>query len=306
MGIISKVRVDKILSYLNSFGMSETCKEFNIKESTVERYKLEKRFINTRQPKILLLDIETARMWVGVWQTGKQYVGYHQIIKDWFILGWSCKWLFDFKVYSDFVTPKEAIERDDDRVCHSIWKMIEDADIVITHNGNSFDLPKINTRYIANKILPNSSFNSIDTCRASKKHFSFSSNALNYLGRYLLRKEKLNTNYQLWIDCEQGNEKQLKYMQVYCDEDVSLLEEVYLELRPYIKSHPNLGVLMGSEEPCCPNCGSFDIDDTDSYYTTPQNMYVSVRCNGCGAVNRRKNTELTKKQRDVLLVSTAR
>jgi RNase P subunit RPR2 len=88
--------------------------------------------------------------------------------------------------------------------------------------------------------------------------------------------------------------------------DTSLMEEVYLELLPWIKSHPNLAVLMNAKEQCCPNCGSFEFDEGEGYYTTAQNKYVSVRCGKCGAVNRKKASEITIDQRKVMLVPNAR
>jgi RNase P subunit RPR2 len=95
-------------------------------------------------------------------------------------------------------------------------------------------------------------------------------------------------------------------MEVYCKEDTALLEEVYLELRPWIKSHPNLAVIMEAEAPCCPNCGSFEFEEGEGYYTTPQNKYVTIRCKDCGAVNRKKVSELSAKCKNNLLVPTAR
>ena len=122
----------------------------------------------------------------------------------------------------------------------------------------------------------------------------------------MLNKQKLHTDYQLWIDCENGDQDALDKMEEYCKGDTSLLEEVYLELRPWIKSHANLAVLMDAHEPCCPNCGSFDIIQGDGYYTTPQNKYTAVRCGDCGAVNRLKVSEITKEQRKIMLVPNAR
>jgi len=302
----SEKHVAKVLAYLNENGESKTLKKFEIKAETLSRYKRRKRFFETKNPKILLLDIETARMIFGGWNTGKQYVGHGQIIKDWFMLGWACKWIFEPDTKSDFVTGKEALLRDDSRICKSLWKLVDQADIIITHNGNSFDIPKINTRFFLNGLPPPMSYQTIDTCRVGRKYFAFSSNALNYLGKLIVNKEKLHTSYQLWIDCENGDQEQLDFMEEYCIGDTTLLEEVYLELRPWIKSHPNLAVLMDAQEQCCPNCGGFDFESNGGYYTTPQNRYESVRCKSCGAVNRKRSSEITKDQRKALLVPSAR
>lgn len=304
--IASEKRINEIIAFCEEHGEEKTLKEFNINNETLHRYQREKRFNETRKAKILLLDIETARMIMGAWHLGKQRLGYDQVIKDWFMLGWSAKWLFEDKTYSAFVNGREAIERDDCRISKELWLLMNDADIIISHNGNQFDLKKITTRFIVNKIAPPTPFLSLDTFQIAKKQFGFSSNALNYLGKLLLSKEKLHTDYELWIKCENGDDEALSYMDSYCQQDVLLLEEVYLELRPYIKSHPNVGLLMDSTEPRCPNCGSTNIQYTDNYYTTPANQYRVVRCMDCGAPNRLPQGILSYNDRKNLIRPIAR
>ena len=302
----SIAQIDKVLAYLNENGETETLQYFGITAETLNRYGRSKRFSETKNPKILLLDIETARMHFGGWRLGKQYIGPTQVIKDWFMFGWACKWLYSSTVTSDFVTAKESLLRDDKRIAKSLWKLVDQADIIISHNGDRFDLPKINWRFLINGLKPPMPYRSIDTYKSTYKQLGASSHALNFLGKMILSKEKIHTEYQLWIDCEEGNQEALDQMEEYCKGDTSLLEEVYLEVRPWIKSHPNLAVFMETDEQCCPNCGSFDFEDGESYYTTPQNKYVSVRCASCGAVNHRKKSEMTKEQRKVMLVPNAR
>lgn len=305
---LSEDRINSILEYCNENGEPKTCKQFKINIETLHRYQRERKWRDTKQPKILLLDIETARMHVGVWRLGKQRVGPDNVIKDWFMLGWGAKWLFNSETQSDFVTGKEALKRDDKRICKSLWKLVNDSDIIITHNGIQFDVPKINTRFILNGLTPPAPYLMIDTKKIAYKQFGFSSNALNYLGKIMLSKEKIHTDYQLWIDCEEGKQESIDFMETYCKGDVGLLEEVYLELRPWIKSHPNLAIMMDAKDPCCPNCGSFSLTEENHYYTTPQNKYKVVRCNSCGAVNRRaiSDLDLTPAQRKSRIVPSSR
>ena len=73
-------------------------------------------------PKILLLDIETAPMEVYVWGLYKQYIPHDNIIKDWCMLSWVAKWLYDEDTKSDLITAEEAIDRNDKRIVKSIHK----------------------------------------------------------------------------------------------------------------------------------------------------------------------------------------
>jgi RNase P subunit RPR2 len=183
---------------------------------------------------------------------------------------------------------------------------VDDADVIIAHNGTRFDIPKINTRFILNGLKPPHPYQVLDTNKVAYKQFGFSSNKLDYLGKLLVNKQKQHTDYELWIKCENGDQESLDYMKEYCIADTTLLEEVYVQLRPWMKSHPNLAVLMDAKEPCCPNCGGFEFTEGNHYYTTPQNKYQTVRCNSCGAVNRKKVSELTNEQRKTILVPAAR
>jgi hypothetical protein len=250
--------------------------------------------------KILLFDIETTPMEVYVWGLfGNKYINHGNIIEDWNILSWSAKWLCDSEVMSEIQSPEDAINRDDSKVVGGIWDLINQADIVIAHNGDKFDLKKLNTRFHMNGYLPPSPYQSIDTLKVAKRSFAFSSNRLDYLGKIMTNKGKIDTNFKLWTDCLKGDKKALKEMLQYNEEDVRLLEEVYVELRPWIKSHPNVGIYVDGE--ACPSCGSDDIVPNGGYYTTMVNQYESFRCNGCGSLSRKLQSELTASDRKRLM-----
>ena len=234
---------------------------------------------------------------VWVWDFGKQYVPPTNLVKDednkqrvWHVLSWAAKWLYDDNVMSDIVTPKESINRDDSRVLNSIWKILDEADIVIAHNGDRFDLRKLNARFILNDMPPPSPYKSIDTLKIARKEFAFSSNKQDFLTKTFGLAEKLKTDFQLWIDCMNGDKKALDNMLNYNERDVVGLEQVYLKLRPYIKNHPNLGVLM--DENVCPSCGSKSIKASNATYFTSSNEFPVYRCSGCQSPFIRSKTSL--------------
>jgi transposase-like protein len=257
-------------------------------------------YLSPSGAKILLFDIETTPMEVFVWGLfGNKYIQHGNVIKDWNVLSWSAKWLFDSQVISDIQTPKEAKSRDDKRVLGGIWDLINQANVVIAHNGDKFDLKKLNTRFHMNGYLPPSPYQSIDTLKVAKRNFAFSSNRLDYLGQIMTNKGKISTNFKLWTDCLDGNKEALQKMLAYNEEDVRLLEEVYVELRPWVKSHPNVGVYMSGE--VCPTCGSDDIHTNGGYYTTNANRYESYRCGGCGSLSRKLKSVLSLEDRRELM-----
>ena len=300
MSNTSIARISEVLEYYDEHGLTKTCEKYDILPSTIERYDRKKRNSQKRKAKILCFDIETSKMIFWGWRCGKQFVGPDQIIDDWHVICWSAKWLYSTEVMSDYQTPEEAKNMDDKRVLQSIWKLLEQADIVISHNGKKFDHRKLTSRFILNGIKPNSPYAFIDTLEHSKKIGAFSSNRLNYLGQLFFRKEKLATDHTLWTRCKAGEQEALDYMSEYCNEDVRLLEGVYLELRPYMKSHPNLGLLVESEKQVCCNCGSENLELVpEAYYLTSVNKYPVLRCmeENCGAFSRGRKAEKTDKEK---------
>lgn len=235
--------------------------------------------------KILIFDIENAPLEVYCWNRRLWNVNINpeQIIKEWFMICWSAKWLNSPKVLDDCLTPKEAKNRDDKRIVKKLWGLFDEADMIVAHNGKKFDIPMTNTRFITHKLKPPKPYRIIDTKEQASKYFVFTYNKLDYLGQVFGVGRKQDTDFQLWIDCVAGQKKALKTMLDYNIQDVLLLEEVYLKLRPYMKSHPNLNLFQ--PEDGCANCGSLNIK-VAGYYTTQTRRYRSFQCDDCGAYSR--------------------
>jgi len=254
---------------------------FDISLETINRYK--RTYNKKPTAKVLLFDIETAPVMAFVWQMWKQNVNKDQIINDWFILTWSAKWLYSPEIINAKLTPKEAKAQDDKRITIPLWHLFEEADILIAHNAINFDVPKMNTRFIMNGLKPPSPYQIIDTLKVARKEFAFSHNRLDYLGTLFGVGNKNKTDFDLWKNCYAGKKDALAEMLSYNDQDVILLEDVYVKLRPWIKSHPNMNLY--TEDNVCSNCGSRRIINTGTYRTNV-NEYLSEQCE-CGAWSRK-------------------
>jgi DNA polymerase III epsilon subunit-like protein len=64
---------------------------------------------------------------------------------------------------------------------------MDEADLICAHNGDAFDIKKINSRLIVNGFKPPSPFKTIDTLKIARRVFKFDSNKLDNIGRYLSR-----------------------------------------------------------------------------------------------------------------------
>lgn len=246
-------------------------------------------------PKILILDIETAPILANVWGLWKQNVGLNQIDRDWYMLCYSCKWLYSDEVLSGKLNKEEMMNHDDKRITEELWVLLDEAELVVAHNGQRFDIPKINTRFLIHGLKRPSPYKIIDTLLLVRKQFGFSSNKLDALAGYLGFDHKLDTDFTLWSRCIKGDVEAMEYMSKYCDRDILLLEEVYLELRPWMPNHPNIGLYFDETKQMCPNCGSTDIKDEKPYYTSVS-RFPTYRCNSCGAISRGKKSDNDNKK----------
>lgn len=305
------MEVDKVVKIFREYpermgyGSGKLAKWFNCSRDDVKKARkiIRNKEVPKNFPKILIFDIETAPIQGSVWRIWNTNVNLEQIESDWFCLTWSAKWLYSNDTISDKLTKEEVLAENDLRLLKGIWKLIDEADIIIAHNCKKFDAPRLNTRFIINKLQPPSTYKVIDTLYESKKIFDFTSNKLDYINKVLGLSQKLDTGgAKLWIDSLKGDEDALLKMETYNRQDVDILEELYLTIRPWIKSHPNMGVYM-QQTNVCSACGSSNIKPTSKYHTTHTSMYKIYKCKDCGAESRRRQSDLDKSVRKDLLVS---
>lgn len=256
-------------------------------------------------PKVLLLDVETAPIEAYVWRLWKENIGWNQVVSQWYMLCWSAKWLYSNDTISACLTPEEALAENDTRIMQELWKLVDEANIIVAHNAKNADVPWMNTRFILDGLTPPSPYTIIDTLEIARKNFAFSSNKLDALAEYFEIEHKINVDFELWRECRHGNKKALEDMVFYNKKDVDILEQVFLKLRPWIKSYPNVNNYVDSQRVCCATCGSDNLEEiTNNFYYTSTGKYTLYRCKDCGAITRGRYNLRTPK--NIKAVSVAR
>lgn len=243
-----------------------------------------------KPPKILLLDIETLPIEALVWSTFKTTIYMEQVKKDWSVLCWAAKWLFDDEVMGQSVRPDEAMAHKDNSVLQRVWELMNEADVIIWHNGNEFDAKKLNWRFFVNGYPKPMYYQSIDTKKVVNDNFAPTYAKLDWVAQVLGIGRKVETDFKWWKECEAGSKKYLDMMLHYNKQDVHLEEEVYLKLRPWMDKHPNLGLYANHIGNSCPACGGNNLH-WKGKYATALGLYQGFRCEDCGAIGRS-----TKKQ----------
>lgn len=243
-----------------------------------------------RSARILLLDIETLPGEYYAFDPRVDYLSPDKQIKDWSIACWGAKWLFDDEIMGEAVTPEEAYHRQDKSILSTIWKLMDEAHIVVTQNGINFDHKKLNSRFIEHQMAPPAKAMRVDTFKTAKETFGWSYNRLDELGKKLGIGKKIDMSFVDWKNCLTRDESAgvaLNHMLTYCKRDIApLLEDVYLAMLPYMENHPNMNVFSALEAFVCPKCESGGLEWGEKPYATPQGLWEAFRCTACGATGR--------------------
>lgn len=232
-----------------------------------------------RQIKRLFFDIESSQLIAKLWRVGKvRWIDYGRIIKDKKIICVSYKWQFEDKVHTIIWDQNQ----NDKQLLKKFIKILGEADEIVAHNGDRFDIKEIRTRAIQEGLLMFPHYRSFDTLKKARKYFNFHSNKLDYLGEIFQVGRKLDhEGIELWDQVESGNAQALKKMVQYCEQDVLLLEDVFHFLSPYVDHNTNYAVLLKKEKYNCPHCAGENVEfhHTD---TTPKGwVHRWMKCKGC-------------------------
>jgi len=265
-----------------------TARKIGLVPNKGQRYRLSKKQIekyfnlSMEQPiKRLFFDIETSPMIVYSWRVGwKINLPYDNIIQDWKIICISYSWNGSDKVHNLTWDKNQC----DKKMLIDFIKLANTADEIIAHNGDRFDIKKIRTRCIYHRIPMFPKYRTLDTLKKARGGFSFNSNRLDYIAKFLGVGAKLeHEGFDMWVKCLDGDKQALKDMVKYCDMDIIVLKDVYYALQPYVKPNTHAGVHKGNEKYSCPICGnSEDLILLKNDVTEKGTISRVMECNSCG------------------------
>lgn len=226
--------------------------------------------------KLLALDIETAPAIVYAWGLWDQNVGVKQVIEQPRMLCFAAKWIgrpgVTFR--SEFHDGKQAM-------LDRIHAMLSEADCVLHYNGDQFDMKHLHREFLQAGMDPPAPSLSIDLLKEVRRNFRFLSNKLENVSQVLGLEGKVeHSGFSLWRDCMAGDASAWARMREYNRRDVTLLEDLYNVLLPWIRTHPNLSLIDGTPVDGCPRCGSEDYQRR-GVRLTGSSVYQRFKCNRC-------------------------
>lgn len=242
--------------------------------------------------RILLFDLETAPTTAYVWGRFDQTVAQKQVINEGYILTYSAKWLGEDTILSNRIT----VAGDDSSLVKELAELMNQADVVVAHNALKFDVPLLKTRMVQLGLEPLLPSKIVDTLRIAKAEFRFPSNSLDNIAAYLgLPRKQSHSGFELWTRCMAMEEDAFTEMLEYNIQDVVVLEELYLKLRAWSKTHPNMSLHSVDKKVRCVCCGSTDLEQVDKLFMTGTSAYNVLVCNDCGKTNRTRKNVLNNK-----------
>ena len=218
--------------------------------------------------------------------------------EDWSVLSYAAKWMDEDEVFYDDVEGQKNI-RDDKKLLKGIWKLLDEADFVVGHNSDAFDVKKLNARFIMNGMQPPSSYKKLDTKKIAKRHFGFTSNKLSYLTDKLCKDNVKSSHnefpgFSMWLECINRNPRAYSSMKEYNILDVTSLEELFKVMLPW-ENAGLFSLYFEDDTPRC-SCGSTKFKKNGFYYTNSC-KYQKYKCKSCGSEYRDSKNLIDKNRK---------
>ena len=213
------------------------------------------------------------------------------------VLTWAAGWHGD-----DLVYHADCYNLTRRQMLKQIYDLIDEADVVVTYNGDKFDLKILNQEFMLQGWTPPAPYKSIDMLKIMKRSFRGTSNKLDYwLKRLGLGGKIEHRGYSLWLDCMAKKPEAFEEMIEYNIGDVVQLEKLFDRVRPWIHNLPSL-IVFDDEGGKCPHCGSVKYQNR-GWYMTKTLRYKRHKCSNqnCGRWFRSRKSTPLETEREVFV-----
>ncbi len=232
------------------------------------------------------MDIETSPLQAWVWQTGKQFVGHKQLVKDHSRYGIIC-----VAYCWNNNKPAQSIDwgydqQDTGRLIKEFDEIVKEADMVIGKNSDRFDNKMINSARMFAGLpgMPEWIKYTDDLEKQMRKYLRLPSQSLDYISHQLGLGGKIKMEFQDWINIVERNDggwKSFHKMIKYNKKDVIDTRTLWYHLLEHFEPKFNMAT-FNDERLCCrhEDCGSINLKRNGTRYQG-KTRYQEYRCLDC-------------------------
>lgn len=232
-----------------------------------------------KKPSVLIYDIETSPCLGWFWRSGKTVIGAHQIRRPGKIICLSYR--FTHWKAGRVEHLKWSAKQSDEKMVKKFYDIAADADIIVGHNGDSFDKKWLNTRLAYYNVPTLKHTITEDTLKQTRKQFALPSFKLDFICKFFKIPGKLSTTTGMWERVLFDNcRKSLAEMVSYCDQDVLILDKLYHRIYPYVDHKINMAI-YNNNPLACPECGGTNTHKRGFMYTRG-GKFQRYQCTDCG------------------------
>lgn len=236
-----------------------------------------KKEVKIDPPKVAIFDLETAGLEANrahILCAALKWLGKKEI-KTWRI--------DDTPAYG--TTP--ASWTNDGPVAQAVADELVQADAVIAYYGGygRFDVPYLNTRLISNGLDPLPFVTVIDPHRTARYALKLARNDMGSVAAlFKTEHAKVHLPWEDWLAAKYGDRKAMDRILKYNINDIKVLEDLYLKMRPLIHNHPYVAQPVPGQDITmqCPSCGSMHSHSRGSR-TTKSFRLFRRQCQTCGS-----------------------
>ena len=226
--------------------------------------------------KRLFFDIETSLIQGLFFSIGRKIsLSPQNIVKESGIICIAWKWAGKREVHH-LEWDKNQCEK---KMLLEFMKVMNEADEIVAHNGDKFDIAWIRTICAKYEIPMPPTYQSIDTLKKCRSLFRFHSNRLDYVAKFFGLERKGKTQFQWWVDITLNNcQATMAKMVKYCKRDVRVLEKVFDRLNPYMPHR----TALSKDARECPECGGRRVKANHILSAAGVEKYNMYCKHGCG------------------------
>jgi DNA polymerase elongation subunit (family B) len=241
-----------------------------------KRYADPEREIELPNARVLIIDIESRPGQYYSWGPKAEWLASPMMINPGGMMCFAAKWLGekDTMFFAEW-------HKDHESMVYAAHSLLSQADIVVTYNGDRYDLKRLNNEFLEANLAPPRPYRSIDLFKTNRQKFDLPYKKLDYLAQVTGTGEKVkHEGFGLWVGAMAGDPEARAKMEEYNIGDVELTERVYVKLLPWLATVPHMGMFVFGQDGECPYCGG-TVAATGQSTNTHVQTYELFQCTNC-------------------------